>query len=247
MRNAESWRPSKYVLRRGRLAASRDPKEVGVGSRLIGDRVAAAYEEGIRKHARGELLDLGCGKVPLYLVYKDVVKDNVCVDRPSGLHGNDYLDLAADLTQPLPFPDGRFDTIILSDVLEHIPEPQHLWAEMARVLAPGGKALVSVPFFYWLHESPHDYYRYTRFALRRFVEGAGLRLVRIRPLGGSPEIMADVFAKNVMRLGAIGRALAAFVQWLTSALTRTRLGKRLSQATSAGFPLGYFLIAEKPG
>ena len=76
----------------------------------------------------------------------------------------------------LPFGDSEFDTIILSDVLEHIPVPEHLWKEMARILSRNGKIIMNVPFYYCLHEAPHDCSRYTEFALRRFVEMSGLRL-----------------------------------------------------------------------
>lgn len=236
MRNRESWRPSKYVRRNGRLRASRDPKEVGVGSRLVADLVAAAYDEALPRHARGKLLDLGCGKAPLFGAYRDRVTDVTCADWGKSLHGGEYLDVECDLTEPLPFQDGEFDTVLLSDVLEHIPEPARLWGEMSRILAPGGRLLLNVPFLYWLHEQPHDYYRYTEFALRRFAEGAGMRLLELRPIGGAPEVMADLFAKNVARVPAVGRALASAVQAAAFAFTRSGVGKRVSESSGSAFP-----------
>ena len=80
MKNAEAWRPSKYIQRNGHLAASRDRAEVSVGSRLMTDLIARTYETNLPKHARGRLLDLGCGKVPLYLAYRGLVAENTCVD-----------------------------------------------------------------------------------------------------------------------------------------------------------------------
>jgi SAM-dependent methyltransferase len=47
------------------------------------------------------------------------------------------LDFECDLTKPLPFADGEFDTIILSDVLEHVPQPERLWSEIALSAIPG--------------------------------------------------------------------------------------------------------------
>ena len=104
---------------------------------------------------------------------------------------------------------------------------------------------MNVPFYYWLHEQPHDYYRYTEFALRRFAENSGLRLIQLKPIGGAPEIMADIFAKNILRLPKLGRSLALIAQWVTLRFIRTKLGKKVSEATSSNFPLGYFLVAEK--
>ena len=204
MRNKAAWHPSKYVVKNGVLRGSRDRAEVSVGSRLFTDLIALVYERSLPTHARGRLLDLGCGKVPLYMAYREFVTENICVDWQNTLHKNEYLDHECDLTAALPFDDVSFDTIILSDVLEHIPQPELLWTEMARLLAPGGKLLMNVPFYYWLHEQPHDYYRYTEFGLRRFVDLAGLRLLELKSLGGAPEIMADIFAKNVQRVPHVG-------------------------------------------
>jgi SAM-dependent methyltransferase len=246
MKNADRWRPSKYVFRKGRLVASRDRKEVGVASRLFTNLVAGFYDRNIKQHARGRLLDLGCGFVPLYEAYKGYVSDSVCVDWENTLHKNDYLDFGCDLTKPLPFKDAEFSTIILSDVLEHMPEPQELWREMTRILDPGGKILLSVPFYYWLHEQPYDYYRYTEFALSRFVANAGLNLIQLDPLGGSPEVLADLVAKNVHRVPLVGRGLAMAVQSTTLFFVRTGVGKKVSRRSGRTFPIGYFLVAEKP-
>ena len=246
MRNREKWKPSKYIYKKGKLIASRDPKEVGIGSRLNADLVADFYGSNLRQHAKGQLLDLGCGKVPLYAAYREFVTDNICADWSDTFHKNEHLDYEIDLTKSLPFSDSEFDTIILSDVLEHIPVPEQLWKEMARILSRNGKIIMNVPFYYWLHEQPHDYYRYTEFALRRFVEMSGLRLIQLAPIGGAPEIMADIFAKNILQLPMLGHSLAVVTQWFTLRLLRTKFGKKVSEATSGSFPLGYFLIAEKP-
>ena len=246
MRNKEKWKSSKYIYEKGKFIASRDSTEVGTGSRLISSLIANLYEINLRKHATGQLLDLGCGKVPLYRMYRDYVTDNICVDWGNSLHKNEHLDYELDLAKKLPFVDSEFDTIILSDVLEHIPVPENLWKEIARILTPDGKIMMNVPFYYWLHEQPYDYYRYTEFALRRFVETSGLRLVQLDPVGGAPEVMADIFAKNIVRLPKLGRPLALLAQWFTLGLIRTQFGKKLSETTSRSFPLGYFMIAEKP-
>ncbi len=245
MKNADRWQPSKYVYRRGRLMASRDVGAVSVGSRLMADLVAGVYQEYLPQHATGHLLDLGCGEVPLYAAYRDYVDGNTCVDWGNTAHRMSYLDREADLTQPLPFGDAEFDTVILSDVLEHIPEPVALCKEIARVLAPGGKLLMNVPFYYPLHEKPYDFYRYSEFALRRFIDGAGLELVILKPVGGTFEVLADIFAKHIQFVPGIGRSLASFAQYLVRIFGLTRLGRRVSTKTGEAFPYAYFLVARK--
>lgn len=246
MREPQKWAPSKYVYKKGRLSASRNPEEVGVGSRLIADLVAGYYQDNLPLHARGRLLDLGCGKVPLYELYRNYVTDNVCVDWANTFHHGTHLDFESDLSERLPFEDEEFDTIILSDVLEHMRDPWHLFEEMERVLSAGGKILMNVPFFYRLHEIPHDYFRYTEYGLRGLIEDSGLRLVLLDSIGGVPEIISDIFAKTVRRTPLLGHGLSAFAQWSTMIFIRTALGKKISKDTKKAFPLAYFLVAEKP-
>ncbi|HYD43301.1 MAG TPA: class I SAM-dependent methyltransferase [Anaeromyxobacter sp.] len=247
MKNADRWEPSKYRLRRGKLEASRDRGEVSVGSRLIADAIAAQYGTKLPRYARGRLVDLGCGKVPLYEAYRDLVTEVVCVDWANTPHQSPFLDRTVDLDGPLPWDAERFDTAILSDVLEHVQRPEHLLQEVARILSPGGRLLLNVPFLYAIHEAPHDYYRYTEFALRRMVELCGLRLVELEALGGGAQVLADLTAKLLLRFGLLGRPVAAFVQWYAGMLLRTRRGRRRAARSARRFPLGYFLVVEKPG
>jgi len=227
------------------MTGSRNRADVSVGSRLMCDIIAACYESEIGKNVKGRLLDLGCGRVPLFEAYRAHVSENVCVDWENTLHTNEHLDFHCDLTGALPLKDGEFNTVLLSDVLEHIPNPDHLFKEIARLLCAGGRLLLTVPFFYWIHEAPHDYYRYTEFALRRFAAMSGLNVLQLKPLGGAPEILADIIAKNIQRLPSVGNPLAMLVQQSALAFIRTKPGGSLSMATAKYFPLGYFLVAEK--
>lgn len=246
MRNAEIWKETKYVLRNGQLLSSDNPAEVSVGSRLIASLVAAKYYDALRLHASGRLLDLGCGKAPLYGVYKSFVTEVTCVDWGNSLHQTTYLDKEADLAQPIELPDQAFDTIILSDVLEHIPGPLDLCREIARLLAPGGKLMMNVPFFYPLHETPYDFYRYTEFALRRFMELSHMKVIQLEPIGGAVEIISDIMSKNMMKLPVVGVSAARLTQAATWWFARTSLGAKVLKKTSTQFPLGYFMVAERP-
>lgn len=247
MRDIKSWQPSKFVRHRKGLIASRDPRQVFFGSRLFGDLIAEWYDRTIPESARGSLLDLGCGKVPLYGTYRDHVADVTCVDWANSLHPCKHLDQAVDLTGPLPFPDCSFDTVLLSDVLEHIPTPEFTCREIARVLRPGGTLMMNVPFFYWLHEEPHDFHRYTEYSLARLMAISGMDVVRIDRLGGAPEILADVFAKNIFLLPIVGKPLAIFAQGAVGMFRRTRFGRKVSVKTSKNFPSAYGMIAVKVG
>ena len=246
MRNSKNWKPSKFVFNNGRLMASANTREVNVASRMVTAIIGNFYLKAIKEHAKGRLLDLGCGKAPLYHVYREYANEVICVDWSNSIHDNEYIDVACDLTQNIPFADGQFDTILMSDVLEHIPNPDRLLREVSRVLSDDGKLLLNVPFYYWIHEGPHDYYRYTEYALIHLVENCGLKIIHLSPYGGSPEVFADFSAKNLKFIPGIGPIMSLLVQKCIELFVRTSLGRKVSTRTSRIFPLGYSLIAEKP-
>jgi SAM-dependent methyltransferase len=245
MRNIEQWVPSKYVLKGAKLVASSDRAEVSIASRLLTNRVAAAYQRHLSQYCHGRLLDLGCGRVPLYVAYRQFVNINICVDWANTLHGKLFLDFECDLRRPLPFRDSEFDVVVLSDVLEHIPTPEALLREIARVLVSDGTLMMSVPFLYWVHETPHDYYRYTEFGLRYLLGAAGLDVVVVERLGGIPEVIADLLAKGLINFPVVGRSIANAVQGVCDLLGRFHRFAHYSQRSSEIFPLAYFVVARK--
>ena len=68
--------------------------------------------------------------------------------------------------QKLPFLNDIFDYIWCSAVLEHVPYPMQVAAEIVRTLKPGGFAIIQVPFLENIHGWPEDYYRFTLQGLR---------------------------------------------------------------------------------
>ena len=245
MKNSDDWKPSKFIYKNNKLVISKNSKEVYKGSRLIGNIIASFFDKYLHVHASGKLLDLGCGKVPLYAAYKKYINSNICVDWAGSLHKNEHLDYEHDLNKRLPLSENEFDTIILSDVLEHIENPIFLWNEMNRVLKKGGKVILNVPFFYWLHETPFDYYRFTEYALRKFAKDAGFKIIILEQTGGIIEVWSDLTAKALLYIPIIGSYLSKFIQSLIFIFTKSKIGKKISSKTSSTFPLGYFLIAEK--
>ena len=76
----------------------------------------------------------------------------------------------------IPVEDARFDHVLLTQVLEHIPEPARVLAELHRVLKPGGTLWLTAPLFYAEHERPYDFFRYTQFGLRHVLESTGFEV-----------------------------------------------------------------------
>jgi SAM-dependent methyltransferase len=107
------------------------------------------------------------------------------VDLAVGDEAWDYgsIQAFADLAH-LPFEDNTFDGVVCIQVLEHVREPASIVRELARVLKPGGHFYLSAPQGWAQHQKPHDYFRFTSFALTYMFEQAGLSVDLIRPMGG---------------------------------------------------------------
>lgn len=153
--------------------------EVPVERRAILDFVTAA---GRATAAGARVLDAGAGDAP----YRGLFAH--CEYRTSDWSGSPHAGgRGADIVAPLhalPVPDRSFDAVLCTQVLEHVPDPASVLAELSRVLVPGGCLWLTAPFVGQLHEEPYDYFRYTAYGLRSLVEGAGFTAVVVEPIGG---------------------------------------------------------------
>ena len=106
-------------------------------------------------------------------------------DNCTGYEDWDYshLDYNCDITS-IPVDDSRFDVVLLTEVLEHLPEPLLALKELNRILRKGGCLYLTAPQGWEEHIPPHDYYRYTQYGLRYLLEKAGFRIEQIEKRGG---------------------------------------------------------------
>lgn len=236
MADLKDWQPSKYALdKNGLLIASRDTNEVALISRFVADLAAAWYDTNLKEFAKGDLLDLGCGKAPLYGTYKPLVESATLADWGNSLHKNDYLDVECDITKELPFPTASFDTIILSDVLEHVPNPNEVVKELYRILKPEGMILLNVPFAYPLHEVPYDYHRYTQFMLQKLADDQKFTVVKLEALAGSWGILIDLLSKILKNRPRVVR----LIQFIGPKILKSRIKLRTE------YPLAYAAVLKK--
>jgi SAM-dependent methyltransferase len=205
----------------------------------MGDLQAASYEQAVRSYARGRLLDLGCGNAPLAGLYRDFVDTYVWADWPNSMHQEFEVDLQVDLNRPLPISEAEYDTVLLSDVLEHIEEPDILFGEVARILRPGGVLIVGVPFLYWIHEEPHDHHRYTRYKLAAFGRKYGLEPVEISEVGGGIDTWIDLTGKMI---GSVWRPLAAVFYHSWVAVRSFPFLAAMNAKSARRFPLAYVAV-----
>jgi SAM-dependent methyltransferase len=162
--------------------ATGNPNE-GPRNRVVYLQLTAALSYAAARYARGRLLDIGCGVKPWRATFAPHVTEHVGADHADTLHGLNAVDVVSD-AYDVPLPDASVDTILLTEVLEHLERPGDALAECFRLLVPGGHLIATTPFSWPLHEEPRDFFRYTPHGLRYLSEQAGLEVVELQPLSG---------------------------------------------------------------
>ena len=138
----------------------------------------------ISKHislVHGDMLDVGCGNCPYYLMFEPFISTYVGMDYTA--HESEKISLLAD-AQKIPFKSDSFDTVLCTELLEHVSEPQEALNEIFRVLRKGGILILTTPQRAPIHTAPHDYYRFTRYGLAYMAEKAGFEIRQISARGG---------------------------------------------------------------
>jgi SAM-dependent methyltransferase len=139
---------------------------------------------------QGELvLDAGAGEGQYRPYFQN--SQYVGVDLGVGDSAWDYgrLDAVCDLSA-LPFGAGVFRAALNVVTLEHLRDPQLALCEISRVLKHGGELLLVAPHEWEVHQSPHDYFRYTRHGLELLLGRAGFQEIRVEPAGGYFRLLA---------------------------------------------------------
>lgn len=201
------------------------------------------------------VLDAGAGPAPYKELFRHAHYESADFEKVDKTYA--ATTYVCDL-RSIPVEDCRFDFIIFNQVMEHVPEPKLVLAELYRVLKPGGKMIYTGPLFYEEHEIPYDFYRYTQFGLRYLLGSAGFIIDRIDWLEGyfgtvayQLNCMARYLPRSPRDLGngLYGYGLAAIMIPLkivfgTFSLFFHKLETRIKFGSS-GFPKNYVALVRK--
>jgi len=166
---------------------SRNMLELAVVRKALLSAVQAAIPE-----LFGTVLDVGCGYKPyesLFLAPTTKVSRYLGMDVPTNI----YLGRDTDIVWngiDIPMESTSVDCVIATEFFEHSSSPDRVLEEVFRVLRPGGKLFLTVPFLWPLHETPFDYARYTPFAIKQKLERAGFYDIRVQATGGANAALA---------------------------------------------------------
>ena len=162
----------------------------------------------------GALLDVGCGSMPYRALFATDTYIGLKIDSPQA-RARQVADFFYDGGR-FPFENGRFGSVLCNQVLEHVFEPGAFLDEIGRVLAPGGKLLLTVPFVWDEHEQPHDYARYSSFGLKYLLEQRGFVVIEQHKLLADMSVIfqllnAYLFKVTLSRFTVLNLLITALV------------------------------------
>jgi len=139
-------------------------------------------KKAIKDYAKGILLDIGCGNKPYELWCANNISKYVGCDIVQS--SSNKVDVLCEANN-IPLDDNSFDTILSTQVIEHVEDHQGLVNEAFRLLKINGFFILSGPFNWHIHEEPYDFFRFSKYGFKYILEKAGFEVVKIMHNGGA--------------------------------------------------------------
>lgn len=138
------------------------------------------------------MLDVGCGAKPYAPFFAAAVVEYIGVDV-----ANPDAELEGTVEQ-IPVPDGSFELVLCTQTLEHANDPARAVTELRRVVATGGRVLLSTHGVQVYHPNPDDLWRWTHAGLERlFRENGDWSDVRVVPASGTTACVGMLVATSI--------------------------------------------------
>ncbi len=195
---------------------------------------------------KARLLDIGSGEAPYRELFDHV--DYVSHDWEHSIHpGARGADLVGS-AEALPVEAEAFDAALLTQVLEHVPDPAAVLAEVRRVLKPGGSLFMTAPLNWELHEMPYDFYRYTSEGLKHLLADAGFVDVVVDARNDCFTTLAQLMRNAASAMGRSPDGLDEERDRASAALWRLadQMAHLAPLDAAWTMPLGYSAVAVKP-
>lgn len=139
-------------------------------------------------YVSGTVLDVGCGRRPYEKTYFSKAVRYIGADYLSDRSSPDVIASAL----ALPLKNSAVETVISTELLEHVPDPRAALSEMRRVLKPGGYMILSTPMYWPRHEIPYDFFRYPYDGLLHLLQTSGFEVVKLFNRGRSYAFLGQV-------------------------------------------------------
>jgi SAM-dependent methyltransferase len=186
-----------------------------------------------RRYAKGILVDIGCGVKPYESIFLPYVSRYVGIDLHNSPYGTSKIDLLGSAYQTN-LASSFCDLVLCTEVLEHLKEPGQALKEFYRILKPNGRLILTVPFFWPIHEEPRDFFRYTEYGLKYLLKEVGYKVVEIKALSGyvTTFIQLSIYFMKRFEKGPFlkyfGRLIASTLQHIALRINRVDRSKEFT-------------------
>jgi len=170
------------------------------------------------KVARGVLLDYGCGGQPYRELFASRIERYIGADIAPA--ANTAPDIVFAPSQPLPLPDASVDTILSTQVLEHVADYQAYVEDCRRLLRQDGYLIITIPMHWRHHEMPTDYWRFTRYGIGHALQQHAFGVENLTPCGGVYAMLGQTFVDHLANRGIGSKQVYGLVNRLALWLDR---------------------------
>jgi SAM-dependent methyltransferase len=188
---------------------------------------------------KGNVLDVGCGSKP----YKMWMKQSNSYVGLDNFPGPD-VDIVVKEEEPWPIADACFDTVLCTQVLEHVSDLRRILDEIHRILKPGGNLVITVPFIYNVHVVDNasgqssDYRRFTMYEIRNLFSDR-YDIVELKSQGGIGSTLG-ILVLNWIEISSSSYKLTSFLKaiffpfWLLFSMLMNIGGTMLDKIDKTG-------------
>lgn len=131
-----------------------------------------------QKYISGRTLDLGAGSAK----YREIIKQRTAEYITFDMVPGEKTDIIGDALD-MPFDAESFDTVVSTQVLEHVEKPWLMVKEIHRILKKNGICILTAPFIGAYHPDPHDYFRYTTEGMKSLFENENFEIIECSGFG----------------------------------------------------------------
>jgi SAM-dependent methyltransferase len=177
-----------------------------------------------KHYVHGRTLDFGAGTAKYQHLIRPHTGSYTTFDMVPGKN----IDIVGDGLNP-PFKDGEFDTVVSTQVLEHVEKPWVMIAQIGRIIKSGGICIITAPFIVPFHADPYDFFRYTETGLTSMFKNENFEIVESGTYGRVFGVLSEMAhfswfspyeergkkswsRKIVMRMEKVARFLDKFVK-----------------------------------
>jgi SAM-dependent methyltransferase len=248
----EHWKPPSYAAANGARAALR-----ARALRFLDLQAGTIWEDLAQELplVAGTVVDVGCGVQPYRQLFNERVRylgiDYAETRSTFRVEAPDTVYYSGDRW---PLESGLADFVLCTETLEHVAAPDVFLAEMHRVLRPGGRAILTVPFAARWHFIPYDYWRPTPSGLENVLRKAGFTNIGVYGRGNQLTVACYKSMGLIFSLLAPQPSHVA-IEWLCRLVgvlgVPPMVGLAVLANATRGWPgsvdfLGFTVTAEKP-